>query len=153
VVATAILDRLLHHSQIITIRGDNEDVAAARAYVVRRTGLRVPPDGSTRPGASGSTGLSVARVAQRIVSRARAFLHSEMTHARSAEHVASLHGVDALSVKRLTKLIDHIAGYEPATAHDRLRIVRHRAMVVQQKTGRLIAAGLLELADGGVRFG
>jgi hypothetical protein len=39
-----------------------------------------------------------------------------MTRARSAENVACLHGVEALSVKRLAKLIDHIAGYEPATA-------------------------------------
>jgi DNA replication protein DnaC len=42
VVATAILDRLLHHSHVLTIRGDSYRLRAKR-----KSGLIKPPAGGT----------------------------------------------------------------------------------------------------------
>ena len=45
VVATAILDRLLHHSHVLTIRGDSYRLRAKR-----RSGLiKAPPTGDSAP--------------------------------------------------------------------------------------------------------
>ena len=45
VVATAILDRLLHHSHVLTIRGDSY-----RPYAKRRSGLiKTPTAGVAAP--------------------------------------------------------------------------------------------------------
>jgi hypothetical protein len=97
----------------------NEDVAAARAYVARRNRTAHPSGRFDKAGRFCLDGSERGARCAAIREPSREFPYSEMTHARSAEHVASLHGVEALSVKRLAKLI-HIAGYEPAAAHDRL---------------------------------
>ena len=47
VVATAILDRLLHHSHVVTIRGDSY-----RLREKRRSGLLAKPVGGTSATAS-----------------------------------------------------------------------------------------------------
>src|SRR6202008_691767 len=49
VVATAILDRLLHHSHLLTIRGDSYRLRAKR-----KSGLIKPPAGDGPPGGSPS---------------------------------------------------------------------------------------------------
>ena len=102
----------------------NEDVAAARAYVASRNRTAHPAgrfDKARRFWLDGSERCACCRA---IREPSRALPHSEMTHARTAEHVASIHGVEPLSVRLLAKLIDHIADYEPATAHDRLSASR-----------------------------
>ncbi len=49
VLATAILDRLLHHSHVLTIRGDSY-----RLRVERKSGLQPPPAGDGAPVGSAS---------------------------------------------------------------------------------------------------
>ena len=49
VVATAILDRLLHHSHVLTIRGDSYRLRAKR-----KSGLIKPPAGDGAPVGSAS---------------------------------------------------------------------------------------------------
>jgi hypothetical protein len=102
----------------------NEDLAAARAYVARRDRTAHPAGHFDKARRFCLNGSERGACCAAIREPSRAFPYSEMTHARSAEHVASLHGVEALSVKRLAKLIDHVAGYEPATAHDGLSASR-----------------------------
>ncbi|MBP1059218.1 hypothetical protein JOE51_000685 [Bradyrhizobium japonicum] len=56
VVATAILDRLLHHSRVLTIRGDSY-----RLRTKRKSGLiQPPPAGDGPPVGSASSGPSPA---------------------------------------------------------------------------------------------
>ncbi len=50
VVATAILDRLLHHSHVLTIRGDSYRLRAKR-----KSGLIKPPAGDGPPVGSASS--------------------------------------------------------------------------------------------------
>ena len=49
VVATAILDRLLHHSHVITIRGDSYRLRAKAAVDFCRRPLRHKPTGTVTP--------------------------------------------------------------------------------------------------------
>ena len=57
VVATAILDRLLHHSHVLTIRGDSYRLRAKR-----KSGLIKPPAGDSLP--VGSASLQAATGSQ-----------------------------------------------------------------------------------------
>ena len=88
------------------IPADQLVTVAARTYLDRRDRASHPAGSFDKAGRWLPTGDEYQSCCASIRYPSRAWPYSLLVHCRTAEHVASLYGVDALTVKRTARQLD-----------------------------------------------
>lgn len=98
------------------------ELEAAQEYLSRRDRRKNPPGSFDKAGRFYAAERTT-RV-EKVRSPSRFYPYSEMTAARSADHVAEVFDVRPIAVKRLAKAIEAETAAQAGTAHQRLEIIQ-----------------------------